>query len=55
MTEARNHACLAVKTLTTTQLVWTEDFDGDCPAESRVPRAVDLAHATRAESGHDLE
>jgi hypothetical protein len=35
--------------------VWTQDFEGDGSAKPRIPRAVDLAHPTRAEYGHDLK
>jgi hypothetical protein len=31
-----------------------QDLDRDLSAEPRIPRAIDLAHATRAKSGLDL-
>jgi hypothetical protein len=31
-----------------------QDFDGDVAAEARVPRAIDLAHASGANCGDDL-
>ena len=55
MTETRNDTCLAVKALSTADFVGTEDLDGDRAIQARVPRAVDLAHATRTEGGNDFE
>ena len=31
-----------------------QNLDRDCPVETGVPRAVDLAHAARAKGAHDL-
>ena len=55
MAESGNAACFLEEALATGTFVGPEYLDGDSPIEACVPRAVDLAHATGAEYGDDLE
>jgi hypothetical protein len=55
MTETRNGTRLAQEALATANLVGTEDFDSDRSTQARIPRAINLTHATRTQGGYDLE
>ena len=54
MVQGRHGACLAVEPLAKLRVgrqAVRQDLDGDRAVQPRVPRAVDLSHAARAEGG----
>ena len=57
MRELRDRARLAVEALAELRIGGErlgQNLDRDGPVEARVARAIDLAHAARAEGGQDL-